>query len=184
MAPLIWAPEGLEPSWTTRCSARASRLLLSRFLPVNSLGPSHKAAAHFGSRSPRCSVPQEMGQKKEIQKCLTDMLSGIGFRADYSPTLESLEQPKSHGRDGEEVHRCDCLPMVLQKREPSFRGFWISRSASHPTGNRSLRNIESEHQKFPVDSWRVPSRVLGNHPECQIADFLRNSLSPNHSPRP
>ena len=76
------------------------------------------------------------------------------------------------------------LSMVLQKREPSFRGFWISRSASHPTGNRSLRNIESEHQKFPVDSWRAPSRVLGNHPEYQIADFLRNSLSPNHSPRP
>ena len=44
--------------------------------------------------------------------------------------------------------------MVLQKREPSFRGFWISRSASHPTGNRSLRNIEFQHQKFPVDSWR------------------------------
>jgi hypothetical protein len=62
---------------------------------------------------------------------------------------EEIEQPKSHGRDGEEVHRCDCLPMVLQKREPSFRGFWISRSASHPTGNRSLRNIESEHLKVP-----------------------------------
>jgi len=39
-----------------------------------------------------------------------------------------IEQPKSHGRDGEEVHRCYCLPMVLQKREPLFRGFWISRS--------------------------------------------------------
>jgi len=24
MTPLIWAPEGLQPSWTTRCSARTS----------------------------------------------------------------------------------------------------------------------------------------------------------------
>jgi len=26
MAPLIWAPEGLQPSWTTRCSAHTSGL--------------------------------------------------------------------------------------------------------------------------------------------------------------
>jgi hypothetical protein len=41
----------------------ASRLLLSRF-PPNSAGPSHKAAARFGSRSPRFWVPQENGAEK------------------------------------------------------------------------------------------------------------------------
>jgi hypothetical protein len=32
-----------------------------------------------------------MGQKKEIQKCLTYMLSGIALGAVRSPTLPSLE---------------------------------------------------------------------------------------------
>ena len=49
-----------------------------------------------------------------------------------------IEQPKSHGRDGEEVHRCDCLPMVLQKREPSFR---IQREiVLSETSNPSIRS--------------------------------------------
>jgi hypothetical protein len=40
--------------------------------------PSHKAAARFGSRSPRFWVPQENGaRKRRFKKCLTYMLSGI-----------------------------------------------------------------------------------------------------------
>src|SRR5712664_4880877 len=39
--------------------------------------PSHKAAARFGSSSPRYWVPQKMGQKKETFSCPTYMLSGI-----------------------------------------------------------------------------------------------------------
>ena len=35
--------------------------------------------------------PRKLGQKKEIQKCLTYMLSRIGFELIRSPTVESLE---------------------------------------------------------------------------------------------
>jgi len=46
-----------------------------------SLGPSHKAASRFGSRSPRFWVPQENGaRKRRFTKCLTYMLSGIALR--------------------------------------------------------------------------------------------------------
>ena len=50
---------------------------------LNPMGPSHKAAARFGSRSHSLlCAPRKWGKKKEkIQLCLTYMLSGIGFRA-------------------------------------------------------------------------------------------------------
>ena len=48
---------------------------------LNALGPSHKAAARFGSRShSRLCAPGKWGKKKEkIQLCLTYMLSGIAL---------------------------------------------------------------------------------------------------------
>ncbi len=50
---------------------------------LNPMGPSHKAAARFGSRSHSLlCAPRKWGKKKEkIQLCLTCMLSGIGFRS-------------------------------------------------------------------------------------------------------
>src|SRR5882762_197204 len=45
--------------------------------PLRHWVPSHKAAARFGSRSPRFWVSQKMGQKKETFSCPTYMLSGI-----------------------------------------------------------------------------------------------------------
>ena len=65
-----------------------------------------------------------------------------------------------------ESHRCDCLPMVLQKREPSFRGFWISRSASHPTGNRSLS--ETSNPSIRSSPW-IPGA-----PQVPFSATIRN----------
>jgi hypothetical protein len=46
--------------------------------------------------------------------------------------------------------------MIMQKGEPAFREFWISRRFAHPTGNGSLRNIETEHEKLTVDAGCSP----------------------------
>src|ERR1022692_1008861 len=78
---------------------------------------------------------------------------------------EAVEQAKGHYWDGEEVHRGNRFAMASQKYEPSFRRLRSAWSASHPTGNGSLGNIESEHQEFTVNSRRSPRQVLDDHSE-------------------
>ena len=66
--------------WALLQASSCARQLRVFCFPGSSLtpmGPSHKAAACFGSRSPRFWVPQKMGQKKETFSCPTYMLSGI-----------------------------------------------------------------------------------------------------------
>jgi len=96
---------------------------------------------------------------------------------------ETIEQAESHRWNREEVHCCNNFAMVLQKREPSFRGFGISWSASHPTGNRSFGNIESYHQKSPVDSGCAPGRIISDHSKYQITNFLRDSFPTEQAAR-
>src|SRR5467141_3297419 len=55
----------------------------------DTMGPSHKAAARFGSRALASGCPRKMGQKKETFSCPTYMLSGIAFEAVLA--VESLE---------------------------------------------------------------------------------------------
>src|SRR5882762_10116508 len=57
-----------------------SRLLLSRFLPVNPLGPSQNAAARLGSSiHSALGCPKEMGQKKENHIMYLNHVQLIGF---------------------------------------------------------------------------------------------------------
>ena len=39
----------------------------------------------------------------------------------------------------------------------------VSRRSFHPTGNRSLRNIKTQHQKLTVGARRSPRWILGHH---------------------
>jgi hypothetical protein len=87
---------------------------------------------------------------------------------------EAIEHPKGDCRNGEEVHSRDSFSMIMRKGEPAFREFWISRRFAHPTGNGSLRNIETEHEKLTVDARCSRSRIFGNHLEDQISNFLRD----------
>jgi len=45
------------------------------------------------------------------------------------------------------------FPMVSQKGKPTFGWLGISGRSFHPAGNRSFRDIETEHEKFAVNTW-------------------------------
>jgi len=59
----------------------ASEMAKPSFKSHNFLGPSHKAAARFGSRSHSLlGAPRKWGKKKEkIQSCLTNSITLVGF---------------------------------------------------------------------------------------------------------
>jgi hypothetical protein len=78
---------------------------------------------------------------------------------------EAVEHTERERRHGEEVHRRDGFPVIPQEREPTFGSFRVSRRSSHPAGDGSLRDIESEHEEFPGDAQRSPGRIFDIHAE-------------------
>ncbi len=78
--------------------------------------------------------------------------------ADDEKTIEHAECDRW---DREEIHCSDHFPVVVQKGEPALGWFRISWRSFHPTRDRSLRDIKTEHQEFTVDARRPPGRVLG-----------------------
>ena len=72
---------------------------------------------------------------------------------------EAVERAEPEGRNGEEVHRRNGFPVILQKGEPTSRSLWVSRRSFHPARNGSL-NIETQHQQFAMDAGRSPRWIL------------------------
>jgi len=97
---------------------------------------------------------------------------------------EAVEHAERNRRDGEEIHRSDGFSMVTKKGEPTFRRFRISWRFAHPSGNGSFRNIETEHEKLPMNARCTPARVLGHHTEDEIPCLFGNPLPTRHSPIP
>src|SRR5438309_1224333 len=95
---------------------------------------------------------------------------------------EAIEHTEGDGRNGKEVHRRDGFSVISKKSKPAFCWLRVSRSSFHPAGNRSFRDIETEHEKFAVNTWGTPGGVLRDHPKDQIVDFLGNPF-PAHDPR-
>ncbi len=94
---------------------------------------------------------------------------------------EAIEQAEGGCRKREEIHRRDAIPMVVEKGKPALTGIRGPWGSFHPAGNRSLGDIEPEHEKFSVDARRAPSRVLSNHAKDEIP-YLFGCLSSPHSP--
>jgi hypothetical protein len=78
-----------------------------------------------------------------------------------------------------QVHRGNSFPMVTQKGEPTLGRLWVPRRSFHPAGNRSLRDVETEHEQLAMNARRAPSRILGHHPEDQLPHLLRRLFSPD-----
>ena len=97
---------------------------------------------------------------------------------------EAVENAEGQRRNSEEVHRGNRFTMVAQKGVPSFSQLWISGSLSHPAEHSSLRNVEAKHFQFTVNSRRAPSRVLGNHAENEITQFLADASFSHPDPMP
>src|ERR1700724_2750682 len=69
--------------------------------------------------------------------------------------------------------------MVLEKSTPALSWLGVPRRLFHPTGDRPLRDVEAEHQQFPMDARRSPGCILGDHPEDQLPHLLRRLSSPD-----
>ena len=95
---------------------------------------------------------------------------------------QAIQQAESDGWNSEEVHRRDGFPVITKKSEPAFGPVRVSRRSLHPPRNRSLRYVESQHQKLPVDARRSPSRIFGHHTKDQFPYLLGGLSSTDWSP--
>jgi hypothetical protein len=95
---------------------------------------------------------------------------------------KAIERAKGDGRDSEEVHCGNCFPVIAEKGNPALGRLWISRCPFHPTRDRSLRDIKTEHEKLAMDAWRSPRWVFNDHPEDQFLNLLRRLWSPDGPP--
>ena len=92
---------------------------------------------------------------------------------------EAIEHAKVDRWHGEEVHGRNRFPVVSKEGEPAFGWLGISRRPFHPTRDRSLAEIKTEHKRLAVDARRSRGWILNNHPEDQLSNFLRRRLPPN-----
>src|SRR5215470_2226372 len=97
---------------------------------------------------------------------------------------KAIEHAEGNRRYSEEVHRGNRFPVITEKGKPALGRLRISRHPFHPTRDRSLRDIKTEHEKLAMDAWRSPRWVLNNHPENQFPNFLRRLSSPDGSSDP
>src|SRR5258708_33389784 len=95
---------------------------------------------------------------------------------------EAIERAKGDGWYGEEVHGRNHFPVVSKEGEPTFGWLGVSRRPFHPTRDRSLAVIKTEHKKLAMHARRCPGWILNDHPENQLSNFLRRRLPSN--PRP
>lgn len=109
---------------------------------------------------------------------------GSNVEMQDTPTIiidddEAVVDSERKRRNGEEIHCRDCFLMISKKGKPTPGRMRDPGGSFHPAWDRSLGNIEFEHQKLTVDAGCTPGRVLGNHVEDQIVHFLGCHLSPN-----
>ena len=90
---------------------------------------------------------------------------------------EAVEDSEGDGVDCEEIHRGNHFPVVLEKCHPTSDLVGIPRCSLDPARNCSLRDIETKHLQFPMNPGSTPGRVLRNHFEDKLAQFLADSLS-------
>src|SRR5258707_13961527 len=95
---------------------------------------------------------------------------------------KAIERDEGDRRNSEEVHRGNRFPLIMEKGKPALGRLRISRCPFHPTRDRSLRDIKTEHEKLAMDAWRSPRWVLNDHPENQFLNLLRRLFSSGGPP--
>jgi hypothetical protein len=101
-----------------------------------------------------------------------DVQDAPPIMADHEKAVKHAERNRWRG---EEVHRGNRFPLVSKEGEPTFGRVGISRRPAHPARDRSLGEIKTEREKFPVYPGRSPGWILGNYPEDHISNLPRNS---------
>jgi hypothetical protein len=64
---------------------------------------------------------------------------------------KAIEHAEGDRRNTEEVHRGNRFPVITEKGKPALDWLRISRCPFHPTRDRSLRNIKTEHEKLAMN---------------------------------
>ena len=82
---------------------------------------------------------------------------------------QNEKQPKADRRHNQDVHRADACHMVVQKGFPGLRP--PSPTPRHVLGNRRLRDLDAELEKFAVDARRTPQPICQAHLPDQAADL-------------
>jgi len=82
---------------------------------------------------------------------------------------EAVQHPQGDGGNGEEVHGHDGFSVIVQKRPPAPSRFWVAWCLPHPARDGSLGDLQAEHCEFPVDAGSMPSGVLREHLENEVA---------------
>jgi hypothetical protein len=67
---------------------------------------------------------------------------------------KAIEHAEGDRRHGEEVHRGNRFPVIAEKGKPALGRLRISRCPFHPTRDRSLRDLKTEHEKLAMDALR------------------------------
>jgi hypothetical protein len=102
---------------------------------------------------------------------------------------KTIEHAEGDRRNSEEVYRGNRFPVITAKSKLAtaqqvlrniiaLGRLRISRCPFHPTRDRSLRDIQTEHEKLAMDAGRSPRWVLSNHPKNQFPNFFRCLSSP------
>jgi hypothetical protein len=108
--------------------------------------------------------------------CDMEVQDATTIVTDDKKAIEHTERDRWHG---EEVHRGNRFPVITEKGKPARGRLRISRCPFHPTRDRSLGDLETEHEKLAMDAWRSPRWVLNDHSEDQFPNFLRCLSSPD-----
>jgi hypothetical protein len=95
---------------------------------------------------------------------------------------KAIERAEGDRRNREEVHRGNRFPVITEKGKPALGWLRFSRCPFHPTRDRSLRDVKTEHEKLAMDAWRSPRWVLNDHPEDQFLNLLRRLSSSGGPP--
>jgi len=134
--------------------------------------------------------PGSRFERKRLSQLLDDSRTGwmpSDVEVQNAPPVmvddeKAIEHAESDRWGREEIHCGNRFSMVVQKRKPALGWLGISRHPFHPTGDRSLGNIKTEHEELAMDAWCSPGWVLGAHPEDQLPHFFRRRPSPDARP--
>ena len=89
----------------------------------------------------------------------------------------NVQQTKSHSRDDDEVHRRDCVLVIVQESDPALLLTWIGRSLREITRDGCETDAEAELLELGEDLPPTPV-VLCGQPTNELLHLLRDRRSP------
>jgi hypothetical protein len=129
--------------------------------------------------------PRAVGEREGLPDLLTDPIAGWVWRDivvhDSTPIMrnneEAVQNAKCHRWHGKEVHSRDGFAVVTKECPPALSRLRVSWRSSHPAGDGSFRDIETQHQELSVDARSAPTRIFRHHSEDEISNLFRDSCS-------